>query len=134
MKPPILAFDTLDDRRELFWLLGKLPPRERVRFVGWCCSQIASPTRPTPSLRNWPAVKAAERGEAGADDRLTTTLYTDVLVLSSQWGLDLSRAAVELERWVRRPASRPSSSLCASATASSRTPGTAGSTRRVATR
>lgn len=124
-KSPILAFDTLDDRRELFWLMGKLAPRERVRFVGWCCGQIASPTRPTPSLRNWPTVKAAERGEAGADDRLTTTLYTDVLVLSSQWGLDLTRAAVELERWVRRPSSSP----CASATASSRTPGTAGSTR-----
>ena len=129
MKSSILAFDTLDDRRELFRLLGKLAPRERVRFVGWCCGQIGSPTRPTPSLRNWPTVKAAERGEAGADDRLTTTLYTDVLVLSSQWGLDLTRAAVELERWVRRPSSRPSSSPCASATASSRTPGTAGSTR-----
>lgn len=137
MKPPILCFDTLDDRRELTVLLAKLPPRVRVAFVGWCCEQIQSPTRPTPSVRNWPTVRAAERGEMGADDRLTTTLYTDVLILSSQWGLDLTRAACELERWVRRPSGRrpsppasPSSRPCAPGAASSRTPCTAGSSRR----
>ena len=105
-KPPILAIDTLDDRREVWHLLHRLPPARRVAFLADCCRRVpgnARGHRPTPSARMAPTVAAAARCDA-ADHRLTTLVYTDLLVLSSQWGLDLAAAAVRLEGWVRRPA------------------------------
>ena len=30
----LLILDTLDDRREIHYLLGKLPPRKRILFRG----------------------------------------------------------------------------------------------------
>lgn len=102
-KPSLLVLDTLDDRREIWSLLHRLSPRDRVRFLGWCCSQVAAPgsTRPTPSLlRMGEVIGMADRCDR-ADDRLTNEVYGDVLVLASQWGLDLGRAAVVLERRAR---------------------------------
>jgi hypothetical protein len=104
-RPPILAIDTLDDRREVWHLLHRLPPARRVAFLADCCSRVRDcrGNRPVPSARMAPALAAARRCDR-ADHRLTTMLYTDLLMLAAQWGLDPAAAAVRLEAWVRRPA------------------------------
>lgn len=108
MASQLVTMDTLDDRRELWHLLHRLPPVRRVAFLAWCCTQVSGPggTRPGPSSRNQPAVAAA-RLDDKADERLTNMMYGDLLMLGAQWGLDLAKAAVTLESWVKRPASVP---------------------------
>lgn len=104
MTPPLLLLDTRDDRRELVVLLAKLSPAARVAFLGWCCSRCAGPngTRPAPSvLRMGETIKMAYRCDR-ADNRLVNEVYADLLLLASQWGLDLAAAAAELERRVRQ--------------------------------
>lgn len=105
MKSPLLAIDTLDDRREVHRLLGRLPPKVRVAFLEWCCS-TARPVMgrlPVASRRMLPTVVMAYRCDR-ADLRVTNEVYTDLLVLAADYDLDLAAAAVELEKWVRYPA------------------------------
>lgn len=103
--PTLLQLDTRDDRRELWHLFHRLSPTRRVAYLAWCCGRVCGPgqTRPTVSHRMTDTVVMAYRsGEY--DLRLTNEVYTDVLVLAGQWGLDLAAAAVELERRVRAAA------------------------------
>ena len=140
MKHSLLVLDTLDDRREIWHLLHKLPPSRRIEFMDWCCANVSGPNgmRPTPSrLRMAETIRMAYRCDR-ADERLTNELYIDVLMLSSQWNLDLGRAAVELERWVRRPvpapAPPPASGPCAVGAGPIRTADTPGNGRPAWTR
>lgn len=129
-KPSILQIDNLDDRREVYFLLHRLPPDRRLAFMDWCCSRIVAPggTRPTPSRVRMAETIAAAWKCSEADERLTGMLYGDFLLLGSQWALDLVAAALELEQWVRRPGDRrPSAGPCTSAVAASRTAGSSGS-------
>ena len=137
-KPSILVLDTLDDRKEIWYLLHRLSPNRRVAFLDWCCSQVSGPngTRPIPSrLRMAETIRMAYRCD-NADLRLTNELYTDVIALGHQWQLDVGRAAVVLEQFVRRPGHIPSpaSGPCAAGVGPSRSPGTPGSGRPASTR
>ncbi len=100
-KPSLLVIDTLDDRREVWHLMHRLPPRERVRFVGWCCARITSEVGHRPCPRYDRGLLDLAYRDDSADLRVTNSAYSDVLVLAAQWGLDLAAAAVELERRVR---------------------------------
>lgn len=106
MKPQFLILDTKDDRREIYHLLGKLPPVDRVRYLEWCCRQVRKPgqrLQPTPSRRMTDRVQQAQRFGVG-DDRLTTEIYFDWWRLANTYGLDVTAAAIELERLVKAKA------------------------------
>jgi hypothetical protein len=102
-KPSVVVMDTKDDRRELWSLLHRLPPGARVAFLMRCCSEV----RKRDKYSNGPVatgfeemVREAQRCDRG-DDRLTNEVYGQMIILSSQWGLDLYRAGLELERRAR---------------------------------
>lgn len=103
MSDPILAFDTLDDRREMHTLLAKLPPARRVAFLAACCAEVTLPgsaVRPQPAP--WLAARARDAGRCDrADDRLTAEVYTDMIALANAYNLDLGKALLKLERLVR---------------------------------
>lgn len=126
-RPSILVLDTLDDRRELWCLLHRLSPRRRVSFLADCCDRVRRPdgAGPVASRRMAPAVALAYRC-GRADDRLTTEVYGDLLVLACQWGLDLAAAAAALEGRVRRRGDRrdgpPAASASTPSAAPARTP------------
>lgn len=106
--PPLLALDTLDDRRELHRLLELLHPRRRVAFLRHCCETVkpkAKGLEPRPARAMRPRVDLAVRLGGEYDRRLATEIYLDLLGLAANYGLDLATAAVELESWVRRSAS-----------------------------
>lgn len=99
----LLAVDTLDDRREIWHLLHRLPPRERVRFIGRCCNRLGSKGRGVrPSVHRMRDRIDGSYRDDKADEGLTNMLYADLLFLGAQWDLDLPAAVVELESVVRR--------------------------------
>ncbi len=102
-KPAFLVLDTLDDRREVHALLGKLSPTARREFIGWCCAQVTlgkTKIRPRPSVRSDPLTLAARRDDA-ADARHIMDSYFDFWKLCNTYGLDAVAAAEELERRVK---------------------------------
>lgn len=103
MNRSIVLLDTLDDRREIHALLHRLPPQGRVAFLRWCCDQVRNrKANPNPDMRRMrDRIAHAQRGNEAHDDALTNETYWDVLALGAQYGLDLRRAAVELESRVR---------------------------------
>lgn len=103
VKPAFLTLDTLSDRRDIWHLLHRLPPHQRVAFLVECCRRVASANgngpKPLPSM--WSVmIPDAVRCDRG-DVRLTNSCYTDIVALSSQYDLDLVRVAIDLERVVR---------------------------------
>lgn len=104
MKPSLLVIDTKDDRREIWHLLHRLAPRMRAKFLKWCCDRAAADSKGyQPVVRvTREEIRDAMRTDDG-DNRLTNSIYSLVLVLGSQWKLDLVAAAVELESRVKRP-------------------------------
>lgn len=101
--PPqtLVAVDTLDDRRELITLLGKLHPERRVTFLEWACAECTRPGESAPVSVPVPQmIREALRCERG-DDRLTNSVYLDLVALGVQWDLDMPRAALALEAYVR---------------------------------
>lgn len=96
----VRLLDTLDDRREIHTLLGRLSPRERVAFLGWCCERAKGKCRPKPSRKMDPRIRDAMRDD-GADERLTLEMYYDFWVLVHQYEVDSVAAAKELERRCR---------------------------------
>lgn len=103
MKMMKLALDTLDDRREIYHLLHRLPPHRRVAFVTHCCGMVSDKrgNRPVPMMFRG-MVRDARRCDRG-DERLTVACYHDLLALVYQWGLDLGKAAITLQVWMRQP-------------------------------
>lgn len=99
-----LSTDTLDDRREVWRLLHRLPPGKRVRFLQWAAEQSKivkgnKPVHTTPRS----VVEAAIRDYGnGADTNLTNSLYTELGMLYVQWNVDPKTIAEELEQRVRR--------------------------------
>ncbi len=109
----VLSFDTLDDRREVWHLLHRLPPAGRVAFLAGRC-RLAAPTPagapPRPSyLRMRPRVRAAARGCDAADRGLTNEVYADLVLLDLQYAVPLGGTAAALEALTRRgrPAGAP---------------------------
>lgn len=121
MKPTYLTLDTLDDRRELFHLLHRLPPRARYGYLVRCCEAVkdglGNGLFPVPSMRRM----VDEAGRCGrADDRLTNAVYGDILALAANRNLDLAAVALDLEQVAHgRPGAQPAA-LRASRAADSR--------------
>lgn len=110
---PLIVHDNLDDRREIYSLVRRLPPRERVAFLQWCCDRAYLPRRrPGPHPRPVVAAatlrlaRAAHAGDTAADERLSVECYADIWRLAAQYEREVSFDAVlaELVRRVRRRA------------------------------
>lgn len=133
MTPTLLAIDTLDDRREVWHLLHRLSPRDRVRFLARCCRRMTDAKGYGPRVSLW---RMRGRIDASyrcgkADDGLTNEVYGDLLMLACEpWHLDLLAAAAELEQIARGrltlsdpcPSPPPAASPCAPGSAPARTP------------
>lgn len=98
----ISVAETKAERRTLRYLIGRLPPDERVRFLSWCCDRVPGSAllRPAVNPEMWAKARAALAG-AEADERLANEVYLDLCRLGGEFGLDLTPAAVELEHRVR---------------------------------
>lgn len=134
----LLELDTLDDRREIWHLLHRLPPADRVRFLRYACASCV-PNRkghlPAPCVRLMRTTVADARRCDDGDRRFTNEVYADLIQVVSGWALDPVAVANRLVEWVRRPAARrvpaaPSSASSGSTSAApARTPCSAGSAR-----
>lgn len=79
-----------DDRREIWYLLDKLPKPERIAFLRWCCKQTC------PDLQGQFGVQVtASSGE-------TNECYFDLLHLEAVYQANLEQLVLELVRRVRR--------------------------------
>lgn len=103
MKPKYLQKDALDDRREIFQLLGRLSPRGRVRFLEWACGQVVFPrsqTRPSVQRKTYELCERA-RWDDSLDERLTYECYLDYWMCHAVYGLDPDAATTKLVEMVR---------------------------------
>lgn len=94
--------DTLMDRRDLWFLLHRLHPRKRLQFLDWCCRAASRPHSPCPTpvpemLTYGNDALRCDRG----DDRFTAMIYVDLVAISNQYGLDLGKTMIALERFVK---------------------------------
>lgn len=103
-KPLIL--DTKDDRREIWHLLHRLPPHDRIAFIAWCCDRVKNrkhnPRPDVAKIRD--RIRASVHGDDVADEWVTNECYADFWMLCVQYGLDSAVAGVQLEKVVRRKA------------------------------
>ena len=103
-RPGILDHDNLDDRREVYHLLSKLPPLERVAWLDWCCRNA---TLPKTNIRPVVAAKTRElarqaRWDTAADERLTLEVFFDLWQMSINYRVDFAALLTGLERCARR--------------------------------
>lgn len=118
MKNPILIIDTVDDRREIWHLLHRLPPADRVRFLQ-AVSALVKPNEvghlPVPSIWQMQTrIQDAYRSDRD-DEWLTNEVYCDTLQILNVWKVHPDQLTQLLTEWVRRPdvrrmSSRPRSS------------------------
>lgn len=116
MKPTWHDIDTLDDRRELHHLLGKLSPRDRVLFLAECCRRVpqAKGRLPVPVVTHLQTTLDQAYRCDRADQRVTNEVMGDLLMLMNQWGLDAIATAILLTEWVRKPDLRRAASSSSS--------------------
>lgn len=96
-----IILDTLDDRREIWHLLHRLHPFDRVRFLAWCCRLVPEKQgRPIPSHRLRDRMRSAVRCDR-SDMALTNEIYTDLWTLSHQYKIDMDHVASSLVACVR---------------------------------
>lgn len=104
MKSQLLVVDDLDSRREIWVLLGKLPPDERFGFLRWACASVpqgrGSLLPPPVPYLTCSSVAAARRCDRESD-RLTNECYSTLLSLLNDFNVDAMGLARELERRVR---------------------------------
>lgn len=108
MKPSVLLYDTLDDRREVVTLLLRgLPPAAILDFLDWAI-QFARGTCDQPMLlQNASAdrqkmaerLRLAERGIDHARFSLAYEVYTDLGSLAHHFGMNWLAVIEELEQW-----------------------------------
>ncbi len=101
----LLTLDTKEDRREVWHLLHRLPPKVRVRFLEWCCKQVPQGPGchlPVPAI--WKMATTLDRAYRSdeEDTRLTNEVFMDVVQLWSTYSLDPLKTAMALENLVRR--------------------------------
>ncbi len=101
----LLVLDTLSDRRDIYLLLHRLPPRTRFQFLEWCCKQVPQGPGchlPVPAIwKMATTLDRAYRSEAESE-RLSNEVYVDLLTLFNQYALDPLKTATALEGLVRR--------------------------------
>ncbi len=108
----ILAFDSLDDRREIYTLLSRLPPRKRVRFLAWVCARAVLPNsllRPQVDRETWELAELA-RVDDSADRRLTLEVNMNVWQVGQSFAVDFPEVIRALEQYGRGKALPPSGS------------------------
>jgi hypothetical protein len=59
VKSKLLEWDTRDDRKEVHQLLTRLSPRDRLRWLAWCCENAV-----LPNSDKHPAVDPTSKGQA----------------------------------------------------------------------
>lgn len=103
-KPGILDHDSLDDRREVYHLLSKLPPAARVAWLEWACKNATLGTsriRPTVAAKTR-QLAAQARWDTAADERLTLEIFFDLFQMSINFRVDFEALLKGLEAQVRR--------------------------------
>lgn len=103
----LATFDNIDDRRELHCQLSRLPPADRIRFVRWAISRTKPLGNKHPRLhldaRSRDALTAATAtGCPRADERITTEMWSYLIILTAQWELPLDVIANALEAAAKR--------------------------------
>ncbi len=78
----------LDDRREIWTMLKRLTPRERIAITQKWCGQATG--------KKIVGVQVLKHGGTVEET------YRAMLELEVTFGLDIGQAALELVRWVRR--------------------------------
>lgn len=92
------AYDALDDRREIYYLLARLPPRRRVQWLARTCRGAFIPrtkTRPHVSAKTWARADEAMKDDS-LDEGLTTEVFFDFWTMAANYGLDVSAALLAL--------------------------------------
>lgn len=96
-------YDTLDDRREIWHMLHRIKPMERVKFIEKCCLKVEGPYKGVVFERDKVKDLIAEsRYRSDSDVRLTDVIYLDLLMLVAQWRLNFDWVVQTLESVVRR--------------------------------
>ena len=99
-----LQYDSLDDRREIFRLLNRLPPLKRLAWMRFACSRARMPkgrTQPRPAAKTVALAEQA-RWDSSASEKLTLDLYFDVWHLGVSFELDFDLVMNRLVEMVRR--------------------------------
>lgn len=92
----LLQSSTLGDRKEIWGMLHRLPPLDRLRFL---CEYVATIDRHGKSMasaRNMPIREAYRCDEA--DVRVTNAIYLDIILFASDCKANLD-AAVNGAGW-----------------------------------
>lgn len=103
-KPGHVVHDNLDDRREVFYLLGKLSPLERVQWLEWACRHATlgrSTVRPVVARKTRELALRA-RWDTAAAERLTLVIWWDLWMLDVNFRVDFEALLRGLEAAVRR--------------------------------
>lgn len=79
----------LDDRREVWKILQRFSPPQRVDFLRWCCRQVNGPDKVS---------KVYVTSHTGTVDEA----YRDLMHLEIAFHLDLRKALNHLEKIARR--------------------------------
>jgi hypothetical protein len=89
-KPLWTAVDNRDDRKEVYYLLTRLPPRLRIRWLKWCCLQCV-----LPGSNKHATVSPDSTGEN------TMEVFFDFWSLTNEWKLPPMRGIDALVQVVR---------------------------------
>lgn len=102
---PLLVIDTADDRREVHYLLTKLPPADRVAFVSWACRQAPQGPGRLPAPVQWGMGEKVERARRcdREDLKLSNECYCSLVSLINDFGVDPVKVVNVLEQVVKRP-------------------------------
>lgn len=102
-KPGILIHDNLDDRREIYHLLARLPPKRRLGWLEWACRNATlgeSKVRPVVAAKTRQLADQA-RWDSSANTRLTMEVFFDLWMLSVNYRMDFESLLRRLEAVVR---------------------------------
>ena len=90
MKSRLLQYDTRDDRKEVYQLLQRLSPRDRLRWLAACCRRAT-----LPGSTKQPAVTPMSTGQE-------MEVYLDFWSLVNEWTFDADAALEDLVRIVKQ--------------------------------
>lgn len=102
MKNPVLQLDNLDDRREVWVCLHRLPPEVRLDFLAEMCRLVTAMGRGVKPAPGMAAQVAYARRSDEADRLLTNEVWSNLWLLTSQYDLDPTRMVLALEAAARR--------------------------------
>ena len=103
-KPGVIQHDNLDDRREVYHQLSKLPPQKRLAWLEWACRNATlgkSSVRPIVAAKTRQLAERA-RWDSAADVRLTMEIFFDLWQMTINYCVDMDLLLRGLERHARR--------------------------------